>query len=163
MDTNIYGHLIKEPNIEEIGNQMVHDKEFVIYGFPLIRKELRDTPKSEKLGRLSTRNLLLSTYDKLTKGKYLKDSLQIYRVAMKFYNAYREFGGIKNWQKSNIDIDFTIVACASFYKLDLVISDDQRTLMSKSALKAYKHVCAKEAMWKPNFWKYSDLKLRFKF
>ena len=82
---------------------------------------------------------------------------------MQFYNSYREFGGIKNWHESNIDVDFTIFACASFYKLDLVISDDSRTMLSKPALKAYKHICAKEAQWKPNFWKYSDLKLRFKF
>lgn len=163
MDTNIFGHLIKEPNIEKITDQIVNDKEFVVYGFGMIRKELRDTPKEAALGRLKTRNLLLNVYDRLTGGKYLKDSLKIHKLAMKFYNSYREFGGNKNWQKSNIDVDFTIVACASFYKLDLVISDDQKTLMSKPARKAYKHICVKEAMWKPNFWKYSDLKLRFKF
>lgn len=62
-----------------------------------------------------------------------------------------------------IDIDFTIVSCASIYKLDIVISDDQKTLLSKPALKAYKNICLKESMWHPNFWKYSELKIRYKF
>lgn len=163
MDTNVYGLLIKEPRIEEIGQQISNDKEFIVYGFGIIRKELRDTPKTERLGRLKTRNLLLNLYDKLTKWKYLEDALKIHKLALQFYNSYREFGGIKNWQESNIDVDFTIIACASLYKLDLVISDDSKTMLSKPALKAYKHICAKEAQWKPNFWAYSDLKLRYKF
>lgn len=163
MDTNIFGLLVKELNIEQIGDQITSDKDFIIYGFPLIRKELRDTPKSEKLGRFSTRNLILNLYDKLTKGRYLHDSLEIHQLAMKFYNTYRAFGGIRSWHDTNIDVDFTIVACASKYKLDLVVSDDSKTLMSKPALKSYKHICIKEALWQPNFWKYSDLKLRYKF
>ena len=160
-DTNIYGKLIEEERVNEIREKIREDKEFVIYGFQPVRKELRDTPKTSRLGRLSTRNLLLNVYDELTKGRYLQDSIQIHRLAMKFYNSYRVFGGIKNWQKSNINVDFTIVACASFYRLDLVISDDQKTLLSKPALKAYKHICMKENMWHPNFWKYSDLKEKY--
>ena len=64
---------------------------------------------------------------------------------------------------STIDVDFTIVACASFYKMDLVVSDDQKTLLSKPAIKAYKHICIKEGLWNPNFWKYSDLRIRYGF
>jgi len=82
---------------------------------------------------------------------------------MKFYNSYREFGGIKNWQKSNINVDFTIVACAMFYKLDILISDDVKTMLSKTALKAYKHISVKETFRMPAFYHYSDLKARYKF
>ena len=76
-DTNIYGKLIEEKKIEEVSNKIKNDKNFIVYGFKPIRKELRDTPKINKLGKLSRRNLLLSLYDDLTKGKYLKDSLEI--------------------------------------------------------------------------------------
>ena len=162
-DTNIYGLLVEEKKIDIIGRKIADDKEFVIYGFKPIRKELRDTPKGEKLGKLKTRNLILILYDKLTGGKYLENSIEVDKVALKFYNAYREFGGIKNWDKSNINVDFTLVACASFYKLDIVISDDSKTLLSKPAMKAYKHICIKDGRWQPNFWKYSDLKLKFNF
>ncbi|MBS3156592.1 hypothetical protein J4442_00265 [Candidatus Woesearchaeota archaeon] len=162
-DTNIYGLLVEEKNIDIIGKRIADDKEFVIYGFKLIRKELRDVPKGEKLGKLKTRNLILTLYDKLTEGRYLENSIEIDKLALKFYNAYREFGGIKNWNKSNINIDFTLVACATFYKLDVVISDDSKTLLSKPALKAYKHICVKEGIWQPNLWRYSDLKIKFNF
>jgi len=162
-DTNIYGKLIEEEKFENILTKIKEDKNFKVYGFQAIRKELRDTPKDNKLGRLNRRNLLLNLYDKLTEGKYIKDSLKIHRLALKFYNAYRKFGGIRNWDKTNINVDLTLVACASFYKLDILISDDQKTLLSKPALKAYKHICIKEGFWHPNFWKYSDLKIRYNF
>jgi hypothetical protein len=162
-DTNIYGKLIEERDFEQITTKIKEDNSFKVYGFQVIRKELRNTPKTSKLGKFSKRNLLLNLYDGITGGRYLKDSLQIHRLAMKFYNAYREFGGIKNWNKSNIDVDFTIVACASFYELNIVVSDDNKTMNSKSALKAYKHICVKEGHWQPNLWEYSDLKMRYKF
>ncbi len=162
-DTNIYGKIIEEDSFEEVATRIKEDTEFKVYGFGVIRKELRDTPKTSKLGRFSRRNLLLSLYDGITGGKYLKDSLQIHRLAMKFYNAYREFGGIRNWDKTNIDVDFTIVACAMFFKLDIVVSDDSKTMLSKQALKAFKHISIKEALRQPIFWKYSDLKTRYNF
>ncbi len=162
-DTNIYGLLVEEWDFERVGERIKNDPEFKIYGYQPIRKELRDTPKESRLGTLNKRNTLLQLYDRLTGGRYLEDALPIHHLALKFYNTYRQFGGIQNWKKTNIDVDFTLVACASHYKLDLVISNDQKTLMSKPALKAYKHICVKEGRWQPNFWKYSDLKLRYKF
>ncbi|MBI2129890.1 hypothetical protein HYU07_06695 [Candidatus Woesearchaeota archaeon] len=162
-DTNVYGLLIKEKEIDVIREKIEKDKDFVIYGFQPIRKELRDTPKNERLGKLRKRNLLLGLYDELTKGRYLKDSIQINRLALKFYNAYREFGGIRSWKETNIDVDFTIVACASFYKLDVVVSDDSTTMLSKPAMKAYRHITLKEGAWHPNFWKYSDLRVKYEF
>lgn len=162
-DTNIYGLLIQETRIEDIRKKILNDKEVVIYGFKPVRKELRDTPRGEKLGRLSKRNLLLCLYDELTCGRYLQESIKINRIALKFYNAYRNFGGIKSWKESNIDVDFTIVACASYYRLEVVVSDDSKTMLSKSAMKAYKHITLKEGLWNPNFWKYSDLKMKYNF
>ena len=100
-DTNIYGKIADEKDFETIATKIKIDSDFKVYGFELIRKELRDIPKTEKLGRLSKRNLLLNLYDGITSGRYLKDSLQIHKIAMKFYNAYREFGGIRNWDKTN--------------------------------------------------------------
>ena len=99
----------------------------------------------------------------MTASRYLQDALQIHRLALKFYNTYRQFGGIYNWDKTNIDVDFTIVACATFYNLDIVVSDDQKTLLSKPALKAYKHICVKEGYRQPDFWTYSHFKVRYNF
>ena len=162
-DTNVYGLLITEKKIASIRNRIISDKEFKICGFPLIRKELRDTPKEERLGKLSKRNLMLSLYDELTKGKYLQSSIKLNKLALKFYNAYRKNGGIRNWNKTNINVDFTIVACACYYGLDIVISDDKKTMLSKPAMKSYKHICLKENLRLPYFWTYNDLKKKYDF
>ncbi len=66
MDTNIYGRLVEEENFREIATKIKNDPDFKVYGFGLIRKELRDTPKTSKLGRFSRRNLLLRAYRKIT-------------------------------------------------------------------------------------------------
>lgn len=162
-DTNIYGKIVDESNYEELATKIKNDENFKVYGFQPIRKELRDTPHTSRLGKFSKRNLLLSLYDGITAGRYLEDALQIHRLAMKFYNTYREFGGIRNWSETNIDVDFTIVGCATFYQLDLVVSDDSKTMLSKPALKAFKHICMREALRQPLFWRYADLRLRYKF
>jgi len=158
-DTNIYGLIAEDEKGTAIAEKIFNDKEFIVYGFQIIRKELRDTPKGEKLGKLNKRNYLLHLYDELTKGRYLNDSIQINKLALKFYNSFRQFGGIKTWQ--DIKNDFTIVACAHFYKLELIISDDSRTLLSKPALKAFKHISIKEGLWSPSFWKYSELRSKY--
>ena len=35
--------------------------------------------------------------------------------------------------------------------------------IAKAALKAYRHICIKYGLWHPNFWKYSDLRIRYNF
>jgi len=55
-----------------------------------------------------------------------------------------------------------IVACASLNKLDIVYSADNKTLLSKQALKAYKHIHIKESLKLPTFFTYEDLLVRFR-
>lgn len=55
-----------------------------------------------------------------------------------------------------------IVACASFNGLDIVYSDDQRTMLGKVALKAYHHINIKENKRTPDFLHYADLMLKFR-
>ena len=162
LDTNIYGNLIEEKSIRKIEEKIIKDKKFIVYNYHLIRKELRNIPKTTKASR-KTRILLLNLYDEITRKHFLEHSLKILELAKDFYKYYRLFGGIKNWEKSNIDIDFMLVACAILNKLDIVVSDDVRTLLSNAAKKAYKEVSIKEGLWIPNFWLYSDLKKRFNF
>ncbi|MFH1455551.1 MAG: hypothetical protein ABIF40_01225 [archaeon] len=162
-DTNIYGLLIKEKDLYSIQKKICADKEFIIYGYKPIRKELRNTNKIKRQGKLKTRNLLLNLYDELTKGCYSKDSINIHNLAFKFYKLYRVYGGICNWNKSNINIDFMIVAYACFYKLYIIISNDAKTLLNKNAQKAYRQICLEENLRLPNFWTYSELKNKYDF
>ena len=56
LDTNIYGKLIEEKRVDEVIAKIKDDESFKIYGFQPIRKELRDIPKTSKLGKLNKRN-----------------------------------------------------------------------------------------------------------
>jgi len=55
-----------------------------------------------------------------------------------------------------------IVACASFYSLDIIYSEDNKTLIGKTALKAYNHINIKENLRTPGFLKYNDLVNKFR-
>ena len=74
-------------------------------------------------------------YDRITGDHFLRNSIAITSLTKKYYDHYRNLGGIYDWD-TNIRIDFMIVACASFNGLDIVYSDDQKTMLGKVALKA---------------------------
>lgn len=147
--------LIEENDWLQLEQKIKTDKDFIVYGYQPIRKELRNIRKVTKLSK-NVRIALLSLYDKITKNHFLKDSINVTNLAKKYYDSYRNFGGIYNWN-TNIRVDFMIVACASFYGLDIVYSGDNKTLLGKSALKAYKHINLKESLRSPDFLKYTDL------
>lgn len=159
-DTNIYGHLLEEKDSAKIERKITEDKDFVVYSYKPIRKEIRDIPKVTKLSK-KTRNLLLSLYDRITGNHFLKHSIKITNLARKYYDRYRHHGGIYGWDTS-IRIDFMIVACASFHGLDVVYSSDNKTLLGKEALKAYNHINIKENRRTPQFLKYEDLLKKFR-
>lgn len=159
-DTNIFGNLLEEPDAGEIEDKINAEKEFVVYDFSPIRKELRNIPKTTEASR-KARHFLLEMYDRITAGHFLKDSIEIHNLAMKYYNHYRNLGGIYNWE-TNIRVDFMVVACASFYGLDIVYSDDQRTMLGKEAMKAYQHININENLRTPYFLKYTDLLKKFR-
>ncbi|MBC8501105.1 MAG: hypothetical protein ISS25_03000 [Nanoarchaeota archaeon] len=159
-DTNIYGHLFKEPDALDLKKKITKDKDFVIYGYQPIRKELRDIPKISRLSK-QTRVLLLSMYDELTGNHLLKNSTKINHLAKKYYDYYRKLGGNYGWDTS-IRVDFMIVACASIKGLDVVYSADNKTLLSKSAVKSYNHINLKENYRTPNLLKYIDLLTKYR-
>lgn len=100
-------------------------------------------------------------YDRITGGHYLRNSIQITQIAKKYFDHYRNLGGTYGWD-TNIRVDFMIVACASFHGLDIVYSDDQRTMLGKTALKAYHHINIKESLRTPYFLNYEDLLKKFR-
>ena len=154
-DTNIYGLLLKEKDADELERKIKEDKEFVVYSYKPIRQEIRDIPKITRLSK-KIRILLLNLYDRITGNHFLEHSIKITELARKYYDYYRNSGGIYGWDTS-IRIDFMIVACASFHGLDVVYSDDNKTLLGKPALKAYKHINLKENLRTPSFLTYTDL------
>ncbi len=159
-DTNIYGNLVEEPDADEIERRIREEKDFVVYNFPLIRKEIRNIPKLTDASR-KARISLLEMYDRITGGHYLRNSIEITLLAKKYFDQYRNLGGTYGWD-TNIRVDFMIVACASSYGLDVVYSDDQRTMLGKDAMKAEQHININERLRTPNFLKYVDLLKQFR-
>lgn len=159
-DTNIYGHLFQEDDFQALQESITKDEEFVVYGYQPIRNEIRAIPKITKMSK-RTRNALLTLYDQITGNHFLKNSLKITNLAKKYYDYYRKQGGIHSWETS-IRIDLMIVACASFYGLDIVYSGDNKTLLGKAAIKAYRHTNLKENLRTPNLLRYDDLLLKLR-
>src|SRR3989338_1530105 len=159
-DTNIFGNLLEEPDAGEIEDKIAEEKEFIVYDYHPIRREIRDIPTTTILSK-RTRGLLLSMYDRITGNHHLKDSDEILILAQEYFEQYRMRGGIHVWHTS-IKVDFQIVACASFHGLDLVYSNDNKTLLSSYALEAYDTVNMKKNLRTPQFLKYTDLLKKFR-
>lgn len=159
-DTNIYGLLLTENDLEAIERRIREEKDFIVYGYKPVRKEIRDIPKVTKLSK-QTRVRLLTLYDKITGKHFFENSIKITLLAKKYYYYYRNVGGIYNWD-TGMRVDLMIVACATFHGIDIVYSHDNKTLLGKKALKSYHHVNINENYRTPNFLTYKDLLAKFR-
>ena len=68
----------------------------------------------------------------------------------------KKFGGSKGVQE--IIDDFLIVAAATINRLDIVYSEDSKTMMSAESLKSYELVNSIKKLKTPNFKKYEEFK-----
>ncbi len=154
-DTNIYGMIVDENNSEEIQRKIVSKKDLIVYGYQPIRKELRDVPRTTKISK-KIRVKLLSVYDWIIRGHVLQNSDAINELAKSYYVQYRKNGGIHGWE-TTMKVDFLIVACGSVNCLDVIYSEDNKTMRCEAAMKSYESVNERENFRTPNFLKYSDL------
>lgn len=114
-DSSVYGRLVEDSELIGMLLKQIPEK-FVIYGSETIRRELRDTPKYVRHEGKNLRIFLLNIYSSVT----------------------REQGGARSNEKMRDD--FLIIATAAIYNLDIVISDDEKTMFSESSIKAYRIV-----------------------
>jgi len=149
-DTNVYGVLIKEPEaIVRIASHTPND--FVVYGTPVIRNELRALSKEAKLDQKSKRVLLLNVYDSFIRKENhnlkITDIIEI--IAQDYFIEYKKAGGAL----SLIEMinDLRIVACAAVHHLDIAISEDQKSMLSLHSLRAYTLVNKKNQLRNPEF------------
>lgn len=153
LDTNIYGELIFDGDFTKL--KAAIPKKYVIHGFKVVRDELRDLPKEIKVEGKNLRIGLLHIYDELTKKSYGVTE-EMAALADDYYVNYRQMGGSKS--KDKIYNDFLIVACASSQQIDVVVSEDTKTMLVENALKAYNLVNNVEKMKTPNFIGYLEFK-----
>ena len=157
-DTNIFGELVIDPDIDRIKEHFEKAKEeLIIYGFRLIRDELRATPKPSRLEGKNLRVALLSLYDYFVKNRELKFNIgELNKIADDYYKTYSSFGGSKS--KKVMINDFLIVACASKNNLDIVVSNDNITMLTENAIKSYKNVNKILNLKTPKFIDYKEFK-----
>ena len=158
-DTNFYEFILKYLEVEKI-RKIKESSVIVFYGIDIIRKELRATPKKkvefvmDEL--LKLRNALLLTYDLLVgKHQYRIDS-KIGKLADNYYIAYKVLKGKAT--KDEIINDFKIVACASTHNIDILVSDDNKTMLSPESRKAYGSINSLNKLTTPNFIGFEEFK-----
>ena len=159
LDTSIYGELIKELDVVDKLVSCI-PQQMVIYGSRVIRNELRETPKAEKEEGKNKRSLLLKTYDLLVRKENhsLPTNKLVESLAADYLGEYKkQRGALSHSEMAN---DLIIVATATIYHLDIVVSNDKRSLLSSSAAKAYKLVNLAYRLNNPVLMDYQSFKER---
>ena len=156
-DTNIYGRLIEEPDVVlRIAKHI--PSYFVVYGITIIRNELRSLSKEAKLDGKSKRILLLNVYDSFIKKENhnLKITGIIEIIAHDYFVEYKKAGGSLSLKE--VINDFRIVACASVHNLDIVVSEDNKSMLSSHSLKSYNQVNKSNQLKNPEFVSFNKFK-----
>ncbi len=161
LDTNIYGRIFELGDYELV---LANKNKVLAYGNVVVRKELRQTDADVKVEFMKKarnfRILLLSLYDLLVGERSLGVSPQTETLSEQYFSAYKRFGGNVVYQQ--IIDDFTIVAAASLNSLEVVYSDDKRTMVSEEAVKAYTFVNDLHNLPMPAFRSYETFKQELK-
>lgn len=158
LDANIYGEMVVDKEIEELReNFEVLRKVILVYGInSVIRKELRNTPKKIKVEGKNLRNYLLMLYDNFTEGHEIKIFSDTESIVNTYYKTYRELGGSKS--KNELYNDFIIVACASKNGMDIIVSQDEKSMRTENAIRSYKIVNEANKLRTPEFIEYKTFK-----
>lgn len=159
-DTNIYGLIVEDKNRTKIRYKIEKERAVIVYGLPLIRKELRDTPRNIRVEGANLRNYLLSIYDEITKNHALRHLNEAENLASHYFIAYKELGGYSS--RSEMLKDMIIVACASLNNMDIVISNDNKTMLSEKSVKSYKIINQVNKTNTPRFLNYEEFKKELK-
>lgn len=156
VDTNIYGIIVADPDLDSIRKGIQGQSSLVIFGLSLIRKELRATPKKLRIDIGNLRTRLLGLYDELTRDRMLSYGKEVEILAKAYDMAYKEFGGALG--REAMHNDFLIVASASLHSMDIVVSEDDTSMKSTAALRAYSLVNSLKKAHIPSFLGYDEFK-----
>lgn len=155
LDTNIYGLIAVDKDRLNIVNHTLKSK-IIFYGTKLNRNELRAVPKTLIVDGKNLRVDLLTLFDGIVGEHVYPITKEMEEIADGYYKTYVELGGSKS--KESIISDFIIVACASVHNLDIVVSDDEKSMLAENALKSYKLVNSIIKKKTPNFIGYLEFK-----
>jgi len=78
-------------------------------------------------------------------------------LAKEYYKVYNELEGMRS--SDEIMNDMLIVACGSIHELDIVVSEDRKTMSSEKCIKAYRIVNGLRKYKTPDFIGYDKFKM----
>lgn len=155
LDTNIYGILFADKDFHLLHELLEDEKgKLRIYGFDIVRKELKEAPRKDISG-VNVRAALLRAYSAFTVKEYPLEE-EFKTLAEQYYQQYLSLGG--GYTREKLFADFLIVACASVKEINIVVSEDNATLASELALKAYAQVSQEKGLYLPQFIRYEQFK-----
>ena len=130
-DTNIYGRLVENNELRFVVE--TSESILTVYGSVITNRELRNYEGIATLefeGRTrKLRSLLFEAYNLLVKDRIYPLDDKTDRLAEGYFIAYQKFGGKKN--QNSIINDFLIVAIASLHRLEIIYSDDSKTMIQE--------------------------------
>ena len=158
LDTNVYGKLILDKAVAKDLLDLI-PASLLIYGSEVVRAELRNVSKKEKVEDKSKRMLLLNLYDTLTQeeDRTYRTTSFIELLALQYFDEYSKLKGKKGYEE--LRKDFVIIATASIHGLDVVVSNDTKTMLSDEAKTAYENVNEKNQLRTPQLLVYEELKV----
>ena len=171
LDTNVYGEILVEIHSSEIIRSIESDKSVYVYGLDIIEEELKRSPVEIKYKGRILKDAVVSIYKTLVDEKislfpaaefiaseYFKKFDEL-RKSGKYYGLIGT--KIKKYSEDDLRVDFEIIAVASIKGIDIVVSADKRTILSKLAESTYIIVNKVNGFKTPNLVKYSDFKKRY--
>lgn len=157
LDSNIYGLIIAGKELHLLHSMLVNNKSsFRIYGFSVIRKELKKAPRVN-VGGVNIQASLLRAYSSFIVREYDLDE-KIGSLAEEYYLQYKKDGG--GFTKEKLLNDFLIVACASLKAVHIVVSEDNSTMLNEIALKSYQKTNKEKDINRPVFIGYNEFRKR---
>lgn len=150
LDTNVYPALLEKENVADLAATL-QSSHILIYGFDLVRKELRAVPRDKMHEGRNYRGLLLEYYDSLTQKRTLYSTPYLDAIAEKYLEQYS--GGIS---KEKLRTDFRIVACASVNRLDIIVTEDFHSMVSDPALRCFEKVNRENGLRTPRFYRWNE-------
>lgn len=171
LDTNVYGELLIEKKGVEIISRIDGDKTLRIYGIDIIEQELQDVPSDKKIKGAAFRELVLSVYRSLIDEEFLLSPLANY-LSSEYYRKYaklRKSGRYyflakakeMQYNEADLRVDFGIIAVASLKVVDVVVTADKRTMLSRLATETYSAVNRVNGLKTPNLVDYFEFRRRY--
>ncbi len=153
LDTNIYGLVFTAAENVSLPDLLL-GKHFVVCGSAVIRQELRDIPKNVKVKGTKLRRATLGLYDSFVGEKRNYSVTEFIETLAGRYN--QNYSGTHPFPE--LRNDFLIVATASLHGVDIVVSNDEKTMASPQAVHAYNIANEKLELHTPTFYRLGDFK-----